>query len=54
MEYKKKLISDLLRLPKTVYTLKDIFLIWGDTDRLNTTAAVNHYIKTGQLYRIRG
>jgi len=53
MEYKKKPISDLLRLPKTVYTLKDIFLIWGDTDRLNTTAAVNHYIKTGQLYRIR-
>lgn len=53
MEYKKKSISDLLRSPKTVYTFKDISLLWGDTDRPNTVAAVNYYVKTGQLYRIR-
>jgi predicted transcriptional regulator of viral defense system len=53
MEYKKKLLSDLLRSPKTVYTFKDISLIWGDTDRSNTMSAASYYIRTGQLYRIR-
>lgn len=53
MKYEKKPISDILRSPKTVFTFKDISLIWGDTDKKTTIAAVNYYVKTGALYRIR-
>ncbi len=53
MKYKKRPISDILRSGKTVFTFKDIALIWGDTDKKATIAGVNYYVKTGQLYRIR-
>lgn len=53
MNYKKKPISDILRSNKTVFTFKDISLIWGDNDKKATIAGVNYYVKTGELYRIR-
>jgi hypothetical protein len=53
MKYKKKPISDILRSGKTVFTFKDISLIWGDTSKKTTIAGVNYYVKTGELYRIR-
>lgn len=53
MKYEKKSISDILRFNKTVFTFKDIFLIWGDSDKKAAIAGVNYYIKTGELYRIR-
>lgn len=53
MKYKKKPISDILRSDKTVFTFKDISLIWGDSDKKATISEVNYYIKTGELYRIR-
>ncbi|MFH2069316.1 MAG: type IV toxin-antitoxin system AbiEi family antitoxin domain-containing protein [Candidatus Omnitrophota bacterium] len=53
MKYGKKPISEILRSKNTVFTFKDISLIWGDTDRSTAIAGVNYYVKTGVLYRIR-
>ena len=53
MKYEKKPISDILRSTKTVFTFKDISLIWGDSDKKATIDGVNYYVKTGELYRIR-
>ena len=53
MKYGKKPISEILRSKNTVFTFKDISLIWGDTDRGTAIAGVNYYVKTGALYRIR-
>jgi hypothetical protein len=53
MKYDKKPISDILRSTKTVFTFKDISLIWGDSDQKATIDGVNYYVKTGELYRIR-
>lgn len=53
MKYVKKPISDILRSPKTVFTFKDVVLIWGETDTRAAIAAINYYVKTKQLVRIR-
>lgn len=53
MKYEKKPISDILRSIKTVFTFKDISLIWGESDQKATIDGVNYYVKTGELYRIR-
>lgn len=53
MRYKKKPLSSILRSNKTVFTFKDISLIWSDTNKKTRIAGVNYYIKTGQLYSIR-
>lgn len=53
MKYKGKPISKILRSNNTVFTFKDISLIWGDTDKKATISAINYYVKTGNLYRIR-
>lgn len=53
MRYKKKPLSSILRSNKTVFTFKDISLIWSDTNKKTRIAGVNYYIKTGQLYGIR-
>jgi hypothetical protein len=53
MKYEKKPISDILRSAKTVFTFKDISLIWGSNDKKATIDSVNYYVKTGELYRIR-
>jgi len=49
----KKPISAILKSRKTVFTFKDICLLWGLTDRKSAVAGINYYISTGDLYRIR-
>lgn len=53
MKYEKKPISNILRSNKTVFTFKDISLIWGDNNQKATIDGVNYYVKVGELYRIR-
>lgn len=53
MKYTKKPISDILRSNNTVFTFKDISIIWGVTDQKTAIAGVNYYVKTGGLHRIR-
>lgn len=53
MTYVKKPIATILRSPKTVFTFKDISLLWSDPDRKATIDGIHYYVKTGQMYRIR-
>jgi predicted transcriptional regulator of viral defense system len=53
MKYQKKPISAILRSNNTVFTFKDISIIWGDTDKKALIAGINYYVKIGALYRIR-
>ena len=53
MEYVKKPISAILRSSRTVFTFKDISLMWSNTDKKAVIAGINYYVSTGQLHRIR-
>lgn len=53
MKYEKKSITDILRSPQTVFTFKDIALLWGENVLNAAISAVYYYVKKGQLYRIR-
>jgi len=45
-------ISVILRSKKTVFSFKDIVLLWGDSGNA-ARVRVNYYLKNGDLYRIR-
>jgi hypothetical protein len=53
MKYIKKPISAILRSSRTVFTFKDISLMWRNTDKKAVIAGINYYVSTGQLHRIR-
>jgi hypothetical protein len=53
MAYVKKPISAILRSSRTVFTFKDISLMWRNTDKKAVIAGINYYVSTGQLHRIR-
>ncbi len=46
-------ISTILRSKKTVFSFKDIVLLWGDTNIHAARVRINYYIKNNDLYRIR-
>jgi predicted transcriptional regulator of viral defense system len=46
-------LSKILRSKNTVFTFKDISLIWAETDRNLIKRRINYYVKTGKLYSIR-
>lgn len=46
-------ISTILRSKKTVFSFKDIILLWGDASTHAARVRINYYIKNGDLYRIR-
>ena len=46
-------LLDLMRSGKTVFTFKDVFLLWGDTDKNYVKKKIHRYIKAGKLYAIR-
>ena len=45
-------ILAILRSNKTVFSFKDIVLLWGDSGNA-TRVRVNYYVKNGELYSIR-
>ncbi len=49
----KDYISKLLRSKNTVFTFKDISLIWEETDKNLAKKRVYRYIRAGKLYPIR-
>lgn len=49
----KDYISDLLRSANTVFTFKEICLIWNETDAGLAKKRIYRYVKTGKLYPIR-
>lgn len=46
-------ITTILRSKKTVFTFKDITLLWGNPGTNTARVRLNYYVKSGQLYRIR-
>jgi len=46
------LIAKLYESPKTILTIKDIALIWGETNTANLFAKIKYYAKQGSLIRL--
>ena len=46
------LIAKLYSSPKTIFTIKDIALIWEETNTLNLLAKIKYYVKQGLLVRL--
>ncbi|MEN6622805.1 MAG: hypothetical protein ABFD50_14800 [Smithella sp.] len=50
---KKGFIKAILRSNKTVFTFKDLLLMWEGIDADTAKKRVNYYVQTGSLYAIR-
>lgn len=48
----KGFLEDILRSPKSVFSFKDLLLLWS-VDRLTAGTRVNYYTKHGDLYHPR-
>ena len=46
-------ITAILRSKKTVFTFKDIMLLWGKPGTNTARVRLNYYVKNGELYHIR-
>jgi predicted transcriptional regulator of viral defense system len=46
-------LSAILRSNKTVFSSKDIALLWNEPSTAATRVRLNYYVKKGDLYRIR-
>lgn len=49
---KGEYLATILRSPKTVFSFKDLVLLWGDSGN-TARVRVGYYIKNGDLYHIR-
>jgi len=50
---KKTLILDIYNSKNTVFSIKDIVLLWGESDAELVKMRVYRYVKVGKLYSIR-
>lgn len=50
---KGEFIEVLLRSPKTVFSTKDIALIWGENGKAAVRVRLSNYVKNGKLIRVR-
>lgn len=46
------LIAKLYQSPKTILTIKDIALMWGETNTVNLLSKIKYYAKQGSLIRL--
>jgi predicted transcriptional regulator of viral defense system len=49
---KGQYIEVLLRSPKTVFTINDIVLLWGEKGAANVRVRLSSYVKNGKLIRV--
>lgn len=49
---KGQYIEILLRSPKTVFSTKDIALLWGEQGEVNVRVRLSNYVKRGKLIRV--
>jgi len=52
MVKKDNLIAKLYQTPKTVFSNKDLAIIWNETSRNNLKAKIAYYVKRGSLIRL--
>lgn len=50
---KKGFLNEILRSHQTVFSFKDLGLMWGGIDRLTAGARVHYYTRKGHLYPVR-
>lgn len=46
-------LNEILRSGKTVFSFKDLMLLWGGINRFTAGARVHYYTRKGQLYSVR-
>ncbi len=49
---KGQYVEILLRSPKTVFSTKDIALLWGEEGKANVRVRLSNYVKNGKLIRV--
>ncbi len=49
----KNLLRDILRTNKTVFTFKELSMMWPGLDVDDLKSRINYYLKRGDLYHIR-
>ncbi|MFH1626778.1 MAG: type IV toxin-antitoxin system AbiEi family antitoxin domain-containing protein [bacterium] len=49
---KGQYIEILLRSPKTIFSTKDIVLLWGEEGKINVRVRLSNYVKRGKLIRV--
>lgn len=49
----KSLLQSILRSDQTVFSMKDLVLLWGKPDTPTVKAQMSYYAKKGYVYRIR-
>ncbi len=50
---KGEYLDVLLRSPKTVFSTKDVALLWGEERENRVSGRLNKYVKAGKLVRVR-
>lgn len=50
---KGQYLDVLLRSTKTVFSIKDIVLLWGEQAEAKVLMRLDHYVKVGKLIRVR-
>jgi predicted transcriptional regulator of viral defense system len=53
MMQKGQYFETILRSPKTVFTLKDVALLWGEPSTQAVRVRLSYYVSHGKLYRVR-
>jgi predicted transcriptional regulator of viral defense system len=46
-------LLELLKAEKTIFTFKDVSLLWGETDRNFAKKKIYRYVKAGKLFSVR-
>jgi hypothetical protein len=50
---KGEYLEVLLRSPQTIFTSKDVALMWGEENKKIIKNRLNKYVKSGKLYKVR-
>ena len=51
--HKGDYLATLLKSPKTVFTSKDIAIVWGEAASPATLVRINYYVRKGELIKLR-
>ncbi len=49
---KGEFLEILLRSPQTIFSTKDVVLLWGEQNESAVRVRLNYYVKTGKLIRV--
>ncbi|MCF7820241.1 MAG: hypothetical protein K9M44_02085 [Candidatus Pacebacteria bacterium] len=50
---KGEFLEILLRMPQTIFSVREASLVWGEEKELRTAIRLNKYVKQGKLIRLR-